>query len=135
MRGTRESWGASSIGCCGVERDDIFEGFGLVYDKAMVFTVEMGREEVARAPSFSTLKMVYRTHLETGVIANKLAGLLRGMGFRAHAGPGLGGLTVYPVLAVKAGLGALGRSGLMITPECGPRHGIGVVYTNIRSPP
>lgn len=34
------------------------------------------------------------------------------MGFAAHAGPGLGGLTIYPVLAERAGIGAFGRHGL-----------------------
>jgi epoxyqueuosine reductase len=127
--------GVSSIGYCKVDRDDIFEGFGLVYGHAIVFTVEMDKKEIAKAPSFTTLKMIYKTYLKTGIIANKLAKLLREMGFGAHAGPGLGGLTIYPVLAEKAGLGTFGRSGLIITPECGPRHRIGIVYTNIRNLP
>jgi len=75
--------GVSSIGYCKVDRDDIFEGFRLVYDHAIVFTVEMDKEEIAKAPSFSTLKMIYRTYLKTGIIANKLTELLREMGFRS----------------------------------------------------
>jgi len=127
--------GAASIGYCVIDPDDIYEGYGLIYDKAIVFIVEMDKDEIEKAPSFSTLKMVYKAYLKTGVIANKLASVLREMGFGAHAGPGLGGLTIYPLLAVKAGLGTFGRHGLVITPECGPRHRIGVVYTNIENLP
>jgi len=123
--------GVSSLGYCKVNRDDIFEGWGIVYDNAIVFSVEMDKEKISRAPSFPTLKMIMKTYATTGIVANKLAKLLRKMGFGAHAGPGLGGLTIYPVLAEKSGIGTFGQHGLIITPENGPRHRLGVVYTNI----
>ncbi len=123
--------GVSSLGYCKVERDDIFKGFGIIYDHAIVFSVEMDKKEISKAPSFSTMKMIYKSYATTGVIANKLAKRLREMGFGAHAGPGLGGLTIYPVLAEKAGIGTFGRNGLIITPKHGPRIRLGVVYTNI----
>jgi|Deesub1362A_J573_1020465.scaffolds.fasta_scaffold01131_16 ferredoxin len=127
--------GVSSLGYCKVDRDDIFEGFGIIYDHAIVFNAEMDKEKISKAPSFPTLKMIYKTYAATGVIANKLAKRLRKMGFGAHAGPGLGGLTIYPVLAERAGIGTFGRHGLIITPENGPRHRLGVVYTNITNLP
>jgi len=127
--------GVSSLGYCKVDEDDIFEGFGIIYDHAIVFSVEMDKEEISKAPSFSTLKMIYKIYATTGVIANKLAKRLRKMGFGAHAGPGLGGLADYSVLAEKTGIGIFGRHGLIITPENGPRHRLGVVYTNITNLP
>lgn len=127
--------GVSSLGYCKVDRDDIFKGYGIIYEHVIVFSVEMNKEKISKAPSFSTLKMIYKNYAKTGVIANKLAELLRKMGFGAHAGPGLGGLTNYSVLAEKAGIGVFGRNGLIITPENGPRHRIGVVYTNIKNLP
>jgi len=123
--------GASSIGYCKLEREDILEGFGIIYDHAIVFSVEMDKKRISKAPSFPTLKMIYRNYATTGVIANKFAKRLRKIGFGAHAGPGFGGLTIYPVLAEKAGIGTFGRQGIIITPENGPRHRLGVVYTNI----
>jgi epoxyqueuosine reductase len=72
--------------------------------------------------------------LETSRLLQSLS-CLRKMGFGAHAGSGIGGLTNYSILAVKAGIGTFGRSGLIITPENGPRHRLGVVYTNIRNLP
>lgn len=79
--------------------------------------------------------MIYRAYEKTGVIADSLAKLLRKMGFGAHSGPGMGGPTIYPVLAEKAGIGTFGLNGLIITPENGPRHRVGVVYTNIKNLP
>jgi len=127
--------GVSSIGYCKLDRDDILEGFGVIYTETLVFSVEMDKDKISKAPSFDTLKMIYRTYAATGVIANKLAKKLRKMGFGAHAGPGFGGLTVYPVLAKKAGIGTFGKQGIIITPENGPRHRLGVVYTNITNLP
>lgn len=81
------------------------------------------------------MKTIQDTYLQTGIVANKITNLLRQMGFGAQSGPGLGGQTVYPVLAEHAGLGAFGRHGLIITPENGPTHRLGVVYTNITNLP
>ncbi len=41
-----------------------------------MFTVEMDRYEIAKAPSFSALNSIMRTYLKTGIMANKLAVLL-----------------------------------------------------------
>ncbi|NHJ25812.1 MAG: [Fe-S]-binding protein, partial [Candidatus Lokiarchaeota archaeon] len=55
--------------------------------------------------------------------------------FSVHAGPALAGLSLYPVLGQRANLGAIGRHGLLITPEFGPRQRIAVIYTNITNLP
>lgn len=127
--------GVLSLGFTKVKQDDIFEGYGILYPYTIVFSIEMDKVRISKAPSFDTLITVQETYAETGIIANKLAEFIRKMGFAAQAGPGLGGLTIYPVLAESAGMGYFGRHGLIITPEAGPRHRLAVVYTNIENLP
>lgn len=123
--------GVDAIGYTKVKRDDIFLKRGILYPYALVFSIAMDKDDIETAPSYKSLHMIQETYAQTGIIANKLTNLLREMGFGAQAGPGLGGLTLYPVLARRAGLGVFGRHGLLITPENGPTHRLGVVYTNI----
>jgi len=76
-----------------------------------------------------------KTYNEMGKQANKIAKFLRNKNHAAHAGPALGGLSIYPVLARNANMGGIGRHGLLITPEFGPRQRIAVIYTNISNLP
>jgi epoxyqueuosine reductase QueG len=57
------------------------------------------------------------------------------MGFQAQGSHPLGGLVLYPPLAVEAGLGWFGRHGLLITPEFGPRQRIAAIFVNIDNLP
>jgi epoxyqueuosine reductase QueG len=97
--------------------------------------MEMSKEDIDRAPSQATLNMVFGTYDDLGVAANKLAGILRGHGFAAQADHPLGGLALFPPLAQKAGMGWVGKHGLLITPEFGPRLRLAAVYTNIGNLP
>lgn len=56
-------------------------------------------------------------------------------GYSADAAHPLTGPALNPPLAQMAGLGWLGRSGLIITPEHGPRVRLAAVFTNIENLP
>jgi epoxyqueuosine reductase len=125
-----------NITCYGftkVESDNIFIDRGILYDNAIVISIQMPLEKIAKAPSFETMVMIENTYLQTGEIVNKIADYLRNHGFGAHAGPGLGGMTNYPMLAKDANMGEFGRHGLLISPQSGPCHRLAVVYTNINN--
>ena len=124
-----------AIGYTEVDHDDIFIDKGILFDNAIVISIQMPTEKMKLAPSFDTLRMIMQTYAQTGVAVNEIAAMLRKMGFGAQAGPGLGGFTIYPVLGQKAGMGAFIRSGLLTTPESGPCHRLAVVYTNIKNLP
>jgi len=64
---------------------------------------------------------------------NKIAAYLRNKGYNVQAGPAIGGEVNYPLLAQKAGLGFIGKNGLLISKDCGPRQRISVVYTDIEN--
>lgn len=127
--------GVDTLGYTSIENDDIFQDRRVLYPHAIVFSIEMDSEIMQTSPSYPALQEVEKTYARTGRVANTLTELLREMGFGAQAGPGLGGHTIYPVLAGRAGLGEFGRHGLIITPENGPSHRPGVIYTNITNLP
>jgi epoxyqueuosine reductase QueG len=115
--------------------DLIFKEYGVLYDNAIILAMEMSKEIIDRAPSQATLNMVFGTYDDLGKAANKIAEFLRDHGYAAQADHPLGGLVLFPPLAQKAGIGWVGKHGLLITPEFGPRVRLAAVYTNIENLP
>lgn len=129
------SQGASSIGYTNVPKRLIFQDTAILYENAIVFSMEMDNERIAKAPSKETLKTVIKTYDDLGKVVNTVAAELRERGFGEQASHSLGGVTLYPPLAQKAGLGWIGRHGLLITPEHGPRVRLAAVFTSIKNLP
>lgn len=86
--------------------------------------MEMDSIAIKNAPSVDTFRMVMSTYDKLGVTTNLLTEKLRKLGYQAQASHPLGGLVLYPPLAVQAGLGWIGRHGLLIPPQFGPRQRI-----------
>jgi ferredoxin len=103
----------------------------LDHDYAIAFTVEMSREMVAGAPKASIAMESYEQYLATGTIAIQLAKLVRGLGYSARAHMDGNYRVVCPLVARDAGLGEIGRMGLLMTPELGPRVRLAVVTTEM----
>jgi Pyruvate/2-oxoacid:ferredoxin oxidoreductase delta subunit len=127
---------AQSLDVCQFEyvklpHDLIFQEYGVLYDNAIILAMEMSKERIEKAPSQATLDMVFGTYDDLGKAANKIAEFLREYGYAAQADHPLGGLVLFPPLAQKAGIGWVGKHGLLITPEFGPRVRLAAVYTNI----
>lgn len=129
------SLGIGAIGYAKLPQEAIFKGKAVLFDHVIVLTMEMSKEKINMAPSIGTLKMVMETYYELGNKINILADYLRKNGYAAQAGHPLGGLSLYPLIAEKAGLGWHGRHGLLISPEFGPSQRIGAIYTNIKNLP
>ncbi|MCS5422849.1 MULTISPECIES: 4Fe-4S binding protein [Psychrilyobacter] len=130
-----KSLGVASIGYTKVPRKYIFKDFAIMYDNAIVFTLEMDKDIIETAPSYSTGVMVHKTYNKLGKISMKIAEFLRKNGCDVHAAHPLMGQTLYPALGELAGLGFHGNHGMLITPEFGPRVRIAAVYTNIENLP
>jgi len=97
---------------------------------AIVFTVEMEKEMVDAAPGAATVMESAQQYLNAGTIAMQLAELIRRLGHPARAHIDANYRIVCPLVARDAGLGEIGRMGLLMTPELGPRVRIGVVTTD-----
>lgn len=127
--------GVSDIGFTKVDPSMIFKDRKILFENAIVFTMEMKRAAIDYAPSIKTKSEVFRTYLELGKIVNKVAKFLRKQGYNAQAGPALGGDVNYPLLAQKAGLGTIGKHGLLISPRFGPSFRLAAVFTDIENLP
>ena len=98
---------------------------------AIAFTVEMNREMMMTAPASTVIMESAQQYLEAGRIAMQLAAFIRNLGYEARAHIDGNYEVVCPLVARDAGLGELGRMGLLMTPKLGPRVRIGVVTTNL----
>jgi len=130
-----KSLGIGAIGYAKLPRNLIFRDRAVLYDNVIVLLQEMDKDKIAKAPSIDTFKMVFETYDSLGKNVNKLTAYLRELGYGAQGGHPLGGLTLYPPLAKIAGLGWLGRHGLLITPQFGPRQRIAAIFTSIENIP
>ncbi|MGY5857770.1 MAG: reductive dehalogenase domain-containing protein [Candidatus Thorarchaeota archaeon] len=115
--------------------DLIFQGAGVIYDNAIILAMEMSEDKINKAPSQETIEMVFDTYDALGIAANQIAAFLRERGYAAQADHPLGGLALFPPLAQKAGIGWVGRLGILITPKFGPRVRLAAVYTSIQDLP
>jgi reductive dehalogenase len=98
---------------------------------AIAFTVEMDRQLVGTAPAASTILESARQYGSAAAIAVQLGNLIRSMGYPARAQINGNYRVVAPLVARDAGLGEIGRMGLLMTPELGPRVRLGVVTTDL----
>ncbi len=135
LRAFAKSHGVDPLEFVKLPRDLIFQHMGVLYDNAIILAMEMSQELIDKAPSQDTMNMVFETYDELGIAANKIAEFLREKGFGAQADHPLGGLVLFPPLAQKAGIGFVGKHGLLITPEFGSRVRLAAVYTSIENLP
>ena len=97
---------------------------------ALALTVEMDHDYVRNAPYAYCVLESSRQYVRSGILAVWLAQLLRDMGYPARAHIDGEYEVVCPLVARDAGLGEIGRMGLLMTPELGPRVRIAVVTTS-----
>lgn len=102
-----------------------------IHENAIAITVEMDYDMMQSAPLGSSVMESSEQYLRSGVLALKLAAFIRNMGYEATAHIDGNYELICPLVAVDAGLGVIGRMGLLMTPDLGPRVRISVVSTNM----
>jgi reductive dehalogenase len=98
---------------------------------AIAFTVEMDYALVSTAPAAATTLESARQYVEAAKIALQVANLIRSLGYPARAHNDGNYRVIAPLVARDAGLGEIGRMGLLMTPTLGPRVRLGVVTTDL----
>ena len=98
---------------------------------AIAFTVEMDREMMASAPDVPTTIETGKQYQRAGVIAVQVASFIRELGYGARAHIDGNYQVICPLVARDAGLGEIGRMGILMTPNLGPRVRISVVTTDL----
>ncbi len=101
----------------------------LAHRWAVALTVEMDHRMLQAAPDAPTVMESAQQYLAAGAIAVQIAVALRALGWPAEAHIDAHYKVVCPLVARDAGLGEIGRMGLLMTPRLGPRVRIAVVTT------
>ena len=103
----------------------------LKHPHAVAITVEMSHRMMQSAPGGTSVMESSEQYLRSGVLALKLAAWIRKLGYDATAHIDGHYEVICPLVAVDAGLGTIGRMGLLMTPDLGPRVRISVVTTDM----
>jgi len=98
---------------------------------AVAFSVEMDHAVMRHAPEAPVVAESARRYVESARTAVQLAAAIRALGYPARAHIDGNYRVVAPLVALDAGLGEIGRMGLLITPRLGPRVRLGVVTTDL----
>ena len=98
-------------------------------NKVIVMGVEMDQDAISTAPAQPAAAASAIAYSKMAFIISCLGEFIRNLGYTAIQ---CGNDTALSIpLAIDAGLGALGRNGLLLTPEFGPRVRICKVFTDL----
>lgn len=103
----------------------------LNHSHAIAFGVRMSYDMIRHAPDSATTTETAFKYFEVAKIAMLVARYVNLLGYEARAHVDANYRVMCGPIAVDAGLGELGRLGLLMTPEFGPRLRLSVVTTNL----
>ncbi len=136
--------GAAMVGIGETEPDFVYSvrgrgaGYGnpvhVIHPRILVFVIEMEKEEINHAPEPRQSSEVVRAYLKAATIALMTARFIRSLGWEAVAHIDGESEIVLPPAAEGAGLGEIGRHGLLVTREFGSRVRLSAVTTNMPLP-
>ncbi|MFZ5819673.1 MAG: 4Fe-4S dicluster domain-containing protein [Chloroflexota bacterium] len=135
-------FGALDVGVTGLRPEHVYSHIGrgagewgapleVEHKYAIAFTVEMDAGIMGLAPEAPVVMESARQYVEAGRIAVQLAQTIRAWGYPARAHMDGNYRVICPLVARDAGLGEIGRMGLLMTPRLGPRVRIAVVTTDL----
>ena len=134
--------GARDTGICELQPYHIYSHIGrgsgtygtpvnLDHAYAIAITVEMDHSMLNSAPRMPTVMESARQYAASAQIAVILAAAIRALGYPARAHIDGNYRVIAPLVAKDAGLGEIGRMGLLMTPRLGPRVRLAVVTTDL----
>jgi ferredoxin len=142
IKGLARYYGAYTVGITELQPYHIYSHIGrgsgdygapitLDHHYAIAFTVEMDHTMMGPAPDATVVMESARQYVEAAKIALQLGYLIRSLGYTTRAHIDGNYRVIAPLVARDAGLGEIGRMGLLMTPELGPRVRLGVVTTDL----
>lgn len=134
--------GAHTVGICELQPYHLYSRIGrgtgeygaavtLNHKMAIALTVEMDHTMINTGPRTPAVMESARQYAESAKIAVILAAAIRSLGYPARAHIDGNYRLIAPLVAKDAGLGEIGRMGLLITPRLGPRIRLAVVTTDL----
>jgi ferredoxin len=142
LKGLARTYGARTVGIASLQPYHVYSHIGrgsgaygaplpVEHRYALAFTVEMAHELVGAAPEAPAVLETAKEYATAALIAVQLAAFIRALGYPARAHIDGNYRVIAPLVARDAGLGEIGRMGLLMTPELGPRVRLGVVTTDL----
>jgi epoxyqueuosine reductase QueG len=129
------SLGIKSIGYTLLTHDLLIKDKFIQYPNTIVLTMEMDEKIIKTAPGDEAKDLNDTAYVKLGILTTKLSDYLREKGYATEIAHPYGGLVAFSPLAQSADLGYIGNSGLLITPELGPRQKISAIFTSIANLP
>ncbi|MGB9977756.1 4Fe-4S binding protein [Methanobacterium sp.] len=127
--------GIKIIGYTLLTSDLMIEDKFIQYPNTIVLAMKMDKEVINATPGAEAKKLNDLLYEKFGKLTYKLSDYLRENGFATEVAHPDSGLVNFSPLAEKAGLGFIGKSGLLITPELGPRLKISAIFVSITNLP
>jgi reductive dehalogenase len=135
------SLGAVAAGCAPLDEAFLYTHKGrfdrdygnpveLDHPSVLVFLVEMDHEAMQRAPRAEVIRESARQYYRAALIAKMTETVLAAAGYQAKAHYDANYDLILPPLAVRAGLGEMGRHNILIAGRFGTRVRIGAVSTD-----
>lgn len=123
--------GAGLAGVSEIDDDALYEGYPAPpFRYAISLGIPMKREDMLHVPQARAALEVMRTYRRAGRIAIDLAAYIRSLGWTAQAYADGEDVLQIP-MALKAGLGQLGKHGSMISKEFGSNFRLAAVMTDL----
>lgn len=124
-------FGASLVGICKLNRDWLYADVDIPekFENVIVMAVEMDADGIATSPAAPAAAATGVGYSKMAFILACMGEFIRNLGYEAIQ---CGNDTALSIpLAIDAGLGQLGRNGLLITPQYGPRVRLYKIFTDL----
>ncbi len=124
--------GAGVVGITAVQNDAVYTGHSVPFERAVCIGLPMDRNEMLHVPQRRAAAEVMRAYREIASIAVRLSEKIRALGWpaRAYGNPNSTDILHIP-LAIRAGLGQLGKHGSMISEAYGSNFRLATVLTDL----
>ena len=126
--------GVDLIAYTPVDPNYIFKNLKIYGKNAIMLGQEMKWEKIKTAPNVQCGIEAFRVYEELGVKTIELTNYLKDQGYKSEAHHPFGGKLLFTAHAVAANLGIMGRNGLVLTPEFGPRQRWSIISTDAEIP-
>ncbi|MEG1409917.1 MAG: reductive dehalogenase domain-containing protein [Terrisporobacter sp.] len=142
IKGIASLYGASMIGLTKLKEEHLYthrgrhednygEEVNLNHKYAIVFGCEMDRDMINRSPMISEVIATSKSYVDIAIIGMILSYYIRSLGYDARNHVDSNYLVMPALIGEDAGLGQIGRNGILTNKDYGSMFKLGVVTTNL----
>lgn len=129
------SIGIKGVGYTQITPELLIKDTFVPYPHAIVLTMEMGQEILEKCPGEEAHQLNDAAYARLGKLTYLVSDYLREHGFATQVAHPYESKVNFTPLAQKAGLGWIGKSGLLISPDIGPGQKISAIIVSIANLP